>query len=294
MSFPTTRWRAWHLHLSRLEVSASDHVVRHVVGAAVDAVFEGPTPAPWFFVRYWQYGPHVRLRVANLEPDRAERLDALLRARMGEVRAGAPRLTDEEYRRQAAPLAAAGEGGHVLDVGELWPPGVYQHLYQPEFDRYGGAGLLAQSERLFQAASELALGFLRLDPPEAARRGLGLRATQAALAALADDQGRRRFCLRAAAGWQAWAGRRQEAEGGWTKSLAPAVALPAPVQRWSDQVNSAMTRWRRATNEEQAQRILHAHIHMLHNRLGLSVGQEQNHYRALAESLAVSAALVSQ
>ncbi len=293
MSSQDCRWRAWHLHLSSSVVAASDRVVHHVVGAAADTLRQGQTPTPWFFMRYWQYGPHVRFRVANLDPDRGEVLDRLLRARMTEVLAATPiNLTPEEYRRSAAPLAAAGEGGHALDLGELWPPGVYQHLYQPEVDRYGGPGLLAESEALFQVASELALAFVRLGPPEAARSGLGLRATQAALDVLADDDRRRRFCLRAGAGWQAWGDRGWDRNNGRGKNPAPLPAVrlagnvPAPVQRWADQLGSAMTLWRGATDEEQAERVLHAHIHMLHNRLGLSVVQEHNHYLALAATLA--------
>ena len=46
-----------------------------------------------------------------------------------------------------------------------------------------------------------------------------------------------------------------------------------------------MQQWRRATTDERAEQILRSHIHMLHNRLGLSVGQEHNHYVVLAETL---------
>jgi hypothetical protein len=46
-----------------------------------------------------------------------------------------------------------------------------------------------------------------------------------------------------------------------------------------------MAIWRTETGEDVAERILHSHVHMLHNRLGLSVGQERNHYLVLAEAV---------
>ncbi len=275
------RWTSWHLHLSTLGTRASDDVIRHAVGPAVDALSTG-----WFFVRYWQFGPHVRLRVANLTPDDESRLEALLQSSVAglAVTAGAP-LTAEQYLQAAAPLAAAGEGGRELDTGELWPAGVYRQRYQPEVARYGGAALIAESEALFQRSSELALAFLRLDPPESARSGLGLRATQAALAVVGGEEERRRLCQRAAAGWQAWADRAGVGKLPAASYQAPTEVRdpPAPVTRWAGQLGRSMTTWRAEVGEEMAERILQSHIHMLHNRLGLNVAQEQIHYRALAE-----------
>jgi hypothetical protein len=282
-----SRWAAWHLHLTTLGAPATDQVVRHVIGAAVDTLRDWDTGTEWFFVRYWQFGPHVRFRIAGLAPERQQDLDAVIRARMADIlAAGSHSLTAEEYRHHAAPLAAAGEDGRALDIGELWPAGVYRQPYRPEVERYGGADLLGRSESLFHQASRLAHAFIRLRPPEGARSGLGLRATQAALEALADDGARLQFCQGAASAWQSWAGR---GGAGTIPAPPPPASLegqaPAPVRRWADQVRQAMAVWRGATNDETATRILHAHIHMLHNRLGLSIGQEWNHYLALGALL---------
>jgi hypothetical protein len=281
-----SRWAAWHLHLAALGAPATDQVVRHVVGAAVDALREWDAATEWFFIRYWQFGPHVRLRVADLGAERQQDLDARIRARMADIlSAGSHTLTADQYRQHAAPLAAAGEGGQPLDPGELWPAGVYRQPYQPEVERYGGPSLLALSESLFHQASRLAHAFIQLRPPEGARSGLGLRATRAALDALAGDDERLRFCQRAASGWQSWA---ERGGGGKIPAAAPMAGLegkaPAPVRRWADQLSQAMTQWRGATTEQAAERILHSHVHMLHNRLGLSVGQECNHYLVLAST----------
>lgn len=280
MPTPTT-WRSWHLHVSELRVGASDDILRRVVQPALEGLNN-----PWFFVRYWQYGPHIRLRVGNLDDAAVAPLEAVLRRLLEEVAGGAgPMLTADEYRRQATPLAAAGEGGQALEVGNLWPPGVYRRPYQPEVERYGGASLLASSESLFHTASSLALAFVCRDAPEAARCGLGLQATRAALGVLGNDERRGAFCRSAGAAWQAWAAR--AGATGQGKYPAPVATSPRegnvapPVRRWADQLRSSMTLWREASSDTVAERILQSHVHMLHNRLGLSVSQEHTHYRAL-------------
>jgi hypothetical protein len=285
---PRRHWVAWHLHIDTLGSGATDEVVRQVVGPAVAFLRQHGRTTSWFFMRYWQLGPHVRLRVADLPAGCHPAMDRLLQNHLADVSAGAtgPPLTQAAYQAHAAPLAMAGEQGRCLPLGRLRHPGVYRERYWPEHARYGGPALLPESEALFEEASELALSFVALGPPEAARSGLGLRATQAALGVLPDDGHRLRFCRRAAAAWQAWAGGEN---GGEMPPAPPRERLggppPAPVRRWVNRLESAMTLWRRAVGEEEAQRILHAHIHMLHNRLGLSVAQECRHYRALAESL---------
>lgn len=280
-------WESWHLHLPTFEAAATDQVVRGVIGPAANtlrhwrAAGRWAAPGAWFFVRYWQFGPHVRFRALGLEPDQALHLDELLRVRLTEALAPADgALSPEDYRRLAAPLAAAGEGGQPLALGQLWAPGVYRQPYLPETERYGGQTLVARSEALFQESSELAVAFLRRDPPDAARSGLGLCATQAALEALGDVDRRRRFCRRASDGWRQWAG----PGGAESASLPerPEGRIPAPVQRWADQLQAAMAIWRAETTEDKAERLLHSHVHMLHNRLGLSIGQERNHYLVLA------------
>ena len=301
MTLPATsrrHWVAWHLHVDAFGPGATDEVVRQVLGPAVAFLRQHGRTTSWFFIRYWQLGPHLRFRVADLPAGCHPAMDRLLRNHLMEVsaEAGGPPLTQAAYQAHAAPLAMAGEGGRCLPLGRLRHPGVYRERYWPEHARYGGAGLLPESEALFEEASELALSFMALEPSEAARSGLGLRATEAALGVLPDDDRRLRFCRRAAAAWQAWAG----GENGGEMPVPPPRGrlggpAPAPVRRWVNQLEPAMMLWREAVGEEEAQRILHAHIHMLHNRLGLSVAQECRHYRALSEALyPVAAVAVDQ
>ena len=208
----------------------------------------------------------------------------MLRARMAEVLAAAgPAMTAEEYRRHAAPLAGAGEGGGPLDAGELRPAGVYRQPYQPEADRYGGADLLARSEALFHQASQLALGV----PPARSARSRPVGPRPAGHPGGARHPGRRRptpAVLPVGGGGLAGLGgqvRRGESPAprpwaGWRAGPGAGPAVGRPAGPGNDDLAGR-------EGHGGGERILHAHIHMLHNRLGLSVVQERNHYLALAD-----------
>ncbi|NEE17204.1 hypothetical protein G3M58_63390, partial [Streptomyces sp. SID7499] len=55
-------WRTWHLHVPSGDRSAHDRVVVDAVGSVLPTL----PGRPWFFLRYWHGGPHVRLRIGDL------------------------------------------------------------------------------------------------------------------------------------------------------------------------------------------------------------------------------------
>uniref|UniRef100_UPI00278BC8A2 lantibiotic dehydratase C-terminal domain-containing protein n=1 Tax=Streptomyces venezuelae TaxID=54571 RepID=UPI00278BC8A2 len=74
-----TAWTAWHLHLGTTARSAHDRVVTDVIGPTIRELDPG---TPWFFIRYWQSGPHLRLRVGDLDEAARARVAAALTARL--------------------------------------------------------------------------------------------------------------------------------------------------------------------------------------------------------------------
>ena len=148
------RWHSWHLHLDSADPAVAERALLEVVRPVLSVA------RPWFFIRYWQGGPHLRLRVADLDDGPAAEFGATLAGPLARVNAGiqaAHRIDPAGYRAEAARLASAGEGGRPLGVEELRPGGVYQESYQPEFGRYGGVELMPLSERLFHVSSVVAL-----------------------------------------------------------------------------------------------------------------------------------------
>ncbi|MFD0574085.1 lantibiotic dehydratase C-terminal domain-containing protein [Kitasatospora gansuensis] len=243
---PVGRWRSWHLHTDTLRPAALESLllraVAPVVGEHTAGQGEGAPPRPWFFVRYWQGGPHLRLRIADLDDPAATRITAELVARTDAVNAELPpedRLTPASYRQAAQPLADLGEGGHALDLGELLPPGVHPAVYEPELRRYGGPGQMALSEELFHASSVVALRACRARPGHGRNVADGLEAMAATLSAWPGD----RLVLLSAVrdGWTEWSG--GSAEGFARTAADQADRLRASAGALVALADGAPSRW---------------------------------------------------
>ncbi|CAL9411136.1 thiopeptide-type bacteriocin biosynthesis protein [Streptomyces althioticus] len=289
---PTTahRWTAWHLHLGTTARSAHDRVLTEVVGPTVRELTPG---TEWFFIRYWQSGPHLRLRVADLTPDAAARVEHALSDRLsvaGRLAPGEEPLAEDAYRADAARLAAAGETGVNTTVRTLLPPGVHSALYDPEYERYGGHRLMPAAESLFHLSSDLVL---RLTPgiTDGARRArLALRGTLSAAVALGGPVERAHYFARGLDAWRAWA-----SDAGHSEELLERITHVAqdpdavritpdahgPFAVWHEALaaHADAVRGHSATHPGM---VLFSHAHMLHNRLGLSLLEELRTYAWLS------------
>ena len=125
-TYDSRTWTAWHLHLASASSSLHDRVVSDVVGPVVDTLPD----TPWFFIRYWQGGPHVRVRLYGLSLREAVRVEKSLGKGLEELaapREDEDRLDQEQFDAQAFRLAAVGEEGRAARTIEaLRPPGVYR------------------------------------------------------------------------------------------------------------------------------------------------------------------------
>ncbi|MFB7945464.1 thiopeptide-type bacteriocin biosynthesis protein [Kitasatospora phosalacinea] len=293
---PQGRWRTWHLHADSLRPAALEElllraVVPVVEGLAVGREPGGP-PRPWFFLRYWQGGPHLRLRIADLDGPAADRITADLAARTDAVNAALPaedRITPAAYRRAAGPLAELGEGGRSLELGELLPPGVHPARYEPEVRRYGGPGQMELSEELFHASSVVVLRACRTRPGHGRNVADGLEAMAATLSAWPGD---RTALLRAVRdGWAEWSGGTDRAaaaeraaraaaeQADRLRASAAALAAlaegaPSRWSAWTTRLRPAAERWTELHGTPAAGRIFGSHLHMTQNRLGVGAGRE--------------------
>ncbi|MFD5948175.1 thiopeptide-type bacteriocin biosynthesis protein [Streptomyces collinus] len=301
---PTTQhdWSAWHLHLGTTARGAHDRVLTDVIGPTVA---ELPSATPWFFIRYWQSGPHLRLRVADLSADAHARVERALCDRLAEAGRLAPGeepLAEEAYQQGASRLAAAGETGVNTTVQALLPPGVHRAGYDPEYERYGGSALMPAAESLFHLSSELVLRLTPLVTSEARRARLALRGTLSAAVALGGRDERAHYFARGRDAWRAWArdaGHSAELLDRITTVVQdPATAGVAP------DAHGPFTGWHEALTAHAAEirrhspvhpgMILFSHAHMLHNRLGLSLLEELRTYAWLSHVFPVPAAAQTQ
>jgi hypothetical protein len=305
---PCGGWSAWHLHLPAFDHRRMDRVLTDVVAPSL-AGLAGVAPAPaWFVVRYWQGGPHIRLRVRDLDAGAAARLGeglrlAFERSGVGAVGPDDRPLDDREYEAMVAGVARAGEGSGPLDVPSLRPPGVHEAVYVPETARYGGPAALAVSEDLFWRASRWVVTFLGHRPDDASRAGVALRATALAVSTALAPGERGRALHVATSSWREWAGTPDGEPGAGTPDGEPganaawvaaradglrergglaALASPrglGPLRPWVDGLVAAVPGWRETAVGSAG--ILWSHLHMVHNRLGVSIEDEAAHYAVL-------------
>ncbi|AJF67388.1 thiopeptide-type bacteriocin biosynthesis protein [Streptomyces vietnamensis] len=284
-----TEWTAWHLHLGTTARSAHDRVVTDVIGPTVRELAPG---TPWFFIRYWQSGPHLRLRVGDLDAPARARVEAALTERLAVAGAPAPGeepLDPAAYRSGAERLAAAGETGENTTVKDLLPPGVHPAVYEPEFDRYGGTALMPAAESLFTLSSTLVLAALPKVTGERQRAALALRGTLAVAAALGDPAERAYYYAHGLGAWRAWA-----AEAGHPAALLDTITRVEGAVALDPEAHGPFAGWhaRLAAHAEEIRAhspahpgmVLFSHAHMLHNRLGLSLLEELRTYAVLAHA----------
>ena len=143
-----------------------------------------------FFLRHWQGGPHLRVRLAPGEGvDRAAviaRLDAAM-GRFLDERPSRRAVTDAEYRSVAGRLAATDPRGSTVEP--LEPDNTVRHRpYEREYDRYGGTDAAMDAvEDHFCESSALVLDVLSGRPDGNRRNGQALAMITGSAAMATDD-----------------------------------------------------------------------------------------------------------
>lgn len=170
------RWLAGHLFYGRhAHPEAADRVLLEVVRPFVRGCLERGWISRYFFIRYGELGPHLRLRLHG-------------EGRVLEEEVG-PAL--EEHVAATLPAELRGRASGELPPGSV--PSAVEPLvwipYLAEVERYGGPEGVRLAERFFFCSSEAVLECLqRLAPGDRAQRlGITLMAQVTALAAFTRD-----------------------------------------------------------------------------------------------------------
>ncbi|MFE9402673.1 lantibiotic dehydratase C-terminal domain-containing protein [Streptomyces sp. NPDC006530] len=160
-------WRALHVHLPHsLQTAFLRDVIRPVVRA-------GEGGDRFFFLRYWQGGPHIRLRIDGAAPERADAIRAALLAGMPAMTAELSAEYDYEVSLQADLARLEGESTQAIRA-----PGTVEPMaYLPEYAKYGGVEGVRIAEELFcrTSAAVLDLAAARPTPEPKAPVGEAIR-----------------------------------------------------------------------------------------------------------------------
>ncbi|MBL0386965.1 thiopeptide-type bacteriocin biosynthesis protein [Tumebacillus sp. ITR2] len=151
--------RTWlGLHIFYHDQSKQDALLTEAILPAIRELQESEKCREWFFLRYWEGGPHLRVRFLNP----AAEVESLLRERIGAFIAAHP--AEREWTREEY-YANHTFDGEKLDEAELpwYPNGTIVALpYEPEYKRYGGVAAMPISESLFHLSSETAMDVIEL------------------------------------------------------------------------------------------------------------------------------------
>ncbi|MCC5579622.1 thiopeptide-type bacteriocin biosynthesis protein [Microtetraspora sp. AC03309] len=149
--------------LDRLLVDLIDPLITELVA---DGLVE-----QWFFLRYWDGGPHVRVRVLPTPGRARSDIEGLLTARFDtyvRVHPSSERIGQADYGRLARALAEW-EGLSSYSP-RLWPTDTLGFVpYRREHRRYGDGASMEAVERHFTESSAIAMSVLRREASPARR-----------------------------------------------------------------------------------------------------------------------------
>jgi thiopeptide-type bacteriocin biosynthesis protein len=261
---PDQHWFSAHVFTAH----PLDLVLSRLVPAVLDGARQRGLADRFFFIRHWQFGPHLRLRLRATAPDAEPELRALLKtnaAEFFESLSPASSMTERQYSELAARLGVMEPG---TEAGTLAPNDSLAFIrYQAETAKYGRGPALSAVEACFSTCSEQALAAATDSPTQRLAHCFALLAGTSRPTAqpaswqtpLAVEQYRRRraVLLPVARAARAASNRPTTAE-----------ADPDPLARW-------FASFRRARDISADPDRLADHLsHLACNRLGVRLDQE--------------------
>ena len=127
-----------------------DKLIVEAVKPFADEIMEAGLAEKYFFIRYWELGPHIRLRFYGddkiLDTQVKPKLEAWFTAWL---------------KANPSVLDVPAEYAHVVKERNWYPNNSVQWIeYEPETERYGGVHALPIGESQFQASSDAVLSVM--------------------------------------------------------------------------------------------------------------------------------------
>ena len=152
-------WMAFHVFYSRL-----DSLIIHAVAQVMRKLQMSELIADYFYIRYWNGGPHLRLRVATL--GESDAVGSTIVGKLGRflTRWPSPAIPEETYDEVSKSMRKANDGAKTLsrtyadcEVLEVLQPvnSIQARSYTYDSRRYGGGRGRAVSEGHFCFSSDL-------------------------------------------------------------------------------------------------------------------------------------------
>ncbi|WP_062352652.1 thiopeptide-type bacteriocin biosynthesis protein [Bacillus kwashiorkori] len=235
----------------------------------------------WFFIRYWEGGPHIRLRYFPKDKDEEIRQKIEEKVRLFWKTLPIEQvLTKEDYY---ANHPFDGEKKSMEELPWFDNRSIKSIPYVPEIERYGGAESIKYSESIFMYSSQLVCYLLKATKPDSAKKFiLALTLTKLLIEELLCFDEQEDLIQYATFYKQYW---EPFVEGNRTNDLLhlfsanknsigkfyEALKTNQVVQSYFAKMVFELNNVRTIINDElYIHRIVASHIHMTNNRLGIS------------------------
>lgn len=147
-------WMSFHIFLSGRDQTHS--FLTEWLANSCDLMVKEQTIAQWFYIRYWDGGPHVRVRMQNCKISCAE-LQELFENNISQYIVDTPISKEVFYEEHNF------DGVSVPKEQLKWygEGSVLNLEYEPEYTRYGGKDAIGINESLFCISTSIAIRILR-------------------------------------------------------------------------------------------------------------------------------------
>jgi thiopeptide-type bacteriocin biosynthesis protein len=260
-----------------------DRLLSGAVRPLVAELLGGGHLSAYFFLRYWEGGSHLRLRLLPARADEDDLVRDLVAARAGRYLSRHPAtrpVPAAEYATLAARLAAWERLPAYTQT--LYPDNSVRFIaYRPEHERYGTGACLHAVERHFTDSSQIALALVSAGAGAPARQTTALGAALLAHF-LCPAEGSidevERLVPDAA---QRYAGQRDRLRGlaEAMRELAgsPDAAVPSAtrsLRAWRESLVALCAALEPHAREVRVPEVVAMCVHLFCNRLGVSLGEE--------------------
>ena len=159
MPVPTTDWLAAYLYYAE----PWEAFLTEAVGPFIEKVMAAQRAEQYFFIRYWERGPHVRLRFKGEPGVLEEKVKPALIAHFEAYFEAHPsERLDPQWVND------------LSEEGRWYPNNTIQFIpYEPEVDRYAGPEGLLIAERQFEASTRAVLAIIEANEGWSYDRALG-------------------------------------------------------------------------------------------------------------------------
>ncbi|MCY7294749.1 thiopeptide-type bacteriocin biosynthesis protein [Alteromonas sp. a30] len=292
------RWSAFHIFMH--DSAKQDPFLQSWLTVKAKSLVAAKEAESWFFLRYWDGGPHLRIRFLNLKDEAG--LLAEIQDAVSAYKADVA-LNAEDY------YAGHSFDGEPVDIQSLeWhhDGDVKIYPYEPEYERYGGHEAIIVNEDLFYASSQIATAIINATMGKFEQRiQLSLKFIICSIfAVVPDNEALKMFATHYADFWRGHAqGVDASIDSNAAAQLKQSIEVfkqetingtaTGAIAMWITLIKQSVERFRKVyldgnlvspvdgskvTTEEQYQMtimsMMGSQIHMLNNRLGVSTAYE--------------------